>query len=281
MKAHDIDLANIATIMGKEMRDSRRNRWFILISIIFTGLSLGLSLFSFAGIGSFGIPGFGRTTASLLNLVLFIVPLMGLLLGATSIAGEKESGTLNTLLAQPVSASEVMAGKFVGMAASLTAALFFGFGLSGLILGLRGGVDHLDVYALLVGYTILLGLIFLGIGFLVSVFSMRSTSAIGVAIFLWFVFIFGSDLGMMGTGIVLRLSGAQLFWMVILNPVQSFKMAVMGLLQGDLDMLGPTGGYAMELFGEGYLFILNAILLLWIVLSTAASLWFFRKRCAQ
>src|SRR3989338_2710030 len=116
MKMPIIDLANVFIIMEKEVRDSRRNRWFVLISIIFAGLSLGLSLFSFAGIGSFGIAGFGRTTASLLNLVLFIVPLMGLLLGATSIAGEKESGTLNTLLAQPVSAIEIMVGKFVGMA---------------------------------------------------------------------------------------------------------------------------------------------------------------------
>lgn len=275
-----LDWANISVLAGKEIRDSSRNRWFVLTALIFSGLSLGLSLFSFAGIGSFGISGFGRTAASLLNLVLLVVPLMGLLLGATSLANERECGTLNTLLAQPISSSELFIGKFFGMAGALMATLFLGFGLSGLVIGIRGGAEHVGAYLVLFGYTIFLGLIFLGIGFLVSVFSARSAGALGIAIFLWFLFMFASDLGMMGTAIILKLSGTQLFWMAIFNPIQSFKMSVIGLIQGDLDILGSAGIYAVELFGDHYVWPLGLVLFGWLTVILGVSLWFFQKKCA-
>jgi Cu-processing system permease protein len=280
MKTFVIDLANIGTLAGKEVRDSGRNRWFLLISLIFAGLSLGLSFFSFAGVGSYGISGFGRTAASLLNLILLVVPLMGLLLGATSLANEQECGTLNTLLAQPISSSELFIGKFFGLAAALMATLFLGFGLSGFIIGIRGGTEYVGTYLTLFGYTILLGFIFLGIGFLVSVFNDRSASAIGVALFLWFLFMFASDLGVMGTAIILKLSGPQLFWIAAFNPIQSFKMAVIGLIQGDLDILGSAGMYAVDLFGDHYIWALSAILLVWLIVILGVSLWCFRKKCA-
>ena len=46
---------------------------------------------------------FGRTTATLMNLCLLLAPLVAVLMGAASIAGERERGTLEHLLAQPLS----------------------------------------------------------------------------------------------------------------------------------------------------------------------------------
>src|SRR3989338_6928294 len=106
----------VLIILSKEISDARKNRWFVLVAALFSLLSLSLSLLGLAGLGTLGIAGFGRTAASLLNLVLIIVPLMGLLLGAMSISGEREQGTLVTLLAQPVTASEVFIGKYLGSA---------------------------------------------------------------------------------------------------------------------------------------------------------------------
>src|SRR3989338_7008264 len=124
-----MNLSAVWTITQKEIRDSKRNWWFILISGLFAVLSLSFSLFGLSGLGSFGISGFGRTAASILNLVLLIVPLMGLLLGAMSIVGEREQGTLMTLLAQPVTPNEILLGKFFGTAAALIITLLLGFGL--------------------------------------------------------------------------------------------------------------------------------------------------------
>ncbi|MDQ7054751.1 MAG: ABC transporter permease [candidate division KSB1 bacterium] len=136
-----MDINNVLLITWKEILNARRNRWFILYTIVFALLSLALSWLGLAGVGNYNLAGFGKTTASLINLILLIVPLMGLTLGAISLAGEREKGTLLYLLAQPVSPFEVLLGKFLGIGAALLAALLIGFGLSGYLIALRGGDD--------------------------------------------------------------------------------------------------------------------------------------------
>ena len=120
----------VTTLLKKEINDSLNNRWFVLYAAAFTGLALLLSWLSLSGgTGYSGFAGFGRTAASLVNLVLLIVPLMALTIGAGSLAGEQERGTLAYLLSQPVNRAEVLLGKYLGLAVSLLGALALGFGL--------------------------------------------------------------------------------------------------------------------------------------------------------
>ena len=70
----------VTTLLKKEINDSLANRWFILYAAAFTGLALLLSWLSLSsgGLGYTGFASFGRTAASLVNLVLLVVPLMAL-----------------------------------------------------------------------------------------------------------------------------------------------------------------------------------------------------------
>src|SRR6516225_5122652 len=124
-----MDALSVALISCKELRDTRRSRWFLLLAVMFAALALALSSLGMSALGSIGGAGFGRTTASLLNLVILIVPLLGLLMGALSVAGEREHGTLLALLAQPVLLEELLLGKFLGLAAALLGTILSGFGL--------------------------------------------------------------------------------------------------------------------------------------------------------
>jgi Cu-processing system permease protein len=116
-------------VAKKEINDSLNNRWFVLYAAAFTGLALLLSWLSLSsgGIGYSGFAGFGRTAASLVNLVLLVVPLMALTVGAGSLAGERERGTLHYLLSQPVNRAEVLLGKYLGWPLPVRA-LALGFG---------------------------------------------------------------------------------------------------------------------------------------------------------
>ena len=107
-----MEIAALAAIAGKEFRDSLRTRWFWLYTIAFTLLAAGLSYLASAYAGLAGVRGFGRTAAGLVNLVLLIVPLMGLTAGAQALAGERERGTLLYLLSQPVDRAELVLGKW-------------------------------------------------------------------------------------------------------------------------------------------------------------------------
>ena len=94
-------VANVATISRRELRDAIVSRWLLLYTIGFAGLGLGVSYASGISAGGSGVAGFGRTSAGLINLVLLVVPLMGITAGAGSI--DPRIGPLPQLKKPPLS----------------------------------------------------------------------------------------------------------------------------------------------------------------------------------
>jgi Cu-processing system permease protein len=267
----------IWTLAQKELRDALHNRWFVLYTVAFLALALGLSALSSAGAGLTGLAGFGRTAASLVNLVLLMVPLMALTVGAQSLAGEDERRTLAYLLAQPLSRGELFVGKYLGLAGSLLATLALGFGLAGILLGLQDTGDPAG-YLTLVGLAFLLALVMLSMGLLISAWTRRAGVAIGIGLFLWLLFVFIGDLGMMGTAIVLRLPVDGLLWLSLANPLQVFKLAAVANLQASLEMLGPAGIYAMQTYGDALWLLLAGLLVLWVLVPAVLAFVRFATR---
>ncbi len=275
-----IDLSIVSALVGKEMRDARRNRWLALYTLVFASLSFALAWLALTTMGTAGPAGFGRTAASLINLVLLIVPLMGLTLGALSLASERERGSLLYLLAQPITHLELLAGKYLGVGLSLLGALALGFGASGLVIVWRGVAASAAAYLALVALAGLLALNALSLGMLLSAVARRSATAIALALFLWLMLVFGGDLGLMGSALVLRIDIQTLFALALLNPLQVFKMAAILAIRGSLEVLGPAGLYALRAYGDrlGSLFLV--ILLAWTILPLAFTYLIFRQRGA-
>jgi Cu-processing system permease protein len=274
-----MDAMIIWTLAKKEMSEAVRNRWFVLYTLAFIGLSLAFSYLALAGAGLVGFAGFGRTAASLINLVLLIVPLLALTIGAQSLAGEQERKTLAYLLAQPISRADIFLGKYLGLTLSLLASLLLGFGISGVVMALNGtGASDPTVYGALVALAFLLSLTMLSVGFLISALSRRASVAVGIGLFLWLVFVFFGDLGLMGTAITLRVPIASLFWLSLANPLQVFKLAAIFNSQATLDIVGPAGIYAMQRYGEELVTIFLAVLAFWVVTPAAAAYVRFARK---
>ncbi|MCP4357820.1 MAG: ABC transporter permease subunit [Chloroflexi bacterium] len=273
-----IDIDNIFILTQKELRDARRNRWLLLYAAAFAVLSLALAWLALAGMGSYGLAGFGRTGVSLINLILMIVPLMGLTLGALALAGEREKGTLIYLLAQPISKVELLLGKFIGLGLALLAALGLGFGLTGLLIAFNSGGTDVRAYLTLVGLTFLLAIASLSLGLLISAAVQRSATAVGIALFLWLLLVFIGDLGVMGTAVVLRLSVHELFALALTNPLQIFKIAAIWNIQNNLELLGPAGVYAMRTFGDWLLWLLIGLLLAWTFIPLLITQQLFKRK---
>jgi Cu-processing system permease protein len=271
-------IRGISRFSRREFQDSISSKWFVLYTLAFTVLAVGVSVLSLSGVGSHGFAGFGRTAAGLLNLIMLVVPLMALTAGAGTIAGERERGTLLYLLAQPVSRTQILIGKYVGIAAALVCSLCIGFGISGGILTWRAGGVGVGAYAMLVLFTVLLALAMLSVGFLISVTSRRSTVATGIALFTWLSLVFVSDLGLMASSIIFKLHVQEVFGLAILNPLQAFKMAVIVNLNASLDVLGPVGAYASYTLGESLAWVLASALVAWIVLPLALAAVLFGRR---
>lgn len=268
----------IVTIAAKELQDAKRHRWFVLFAVLFAGLAIMLSLAGFWGIGVIRFAGFSRTAVSLSNLVALIVPLMGLMLGSMSITNERERGTLEILLAQPVSLSEVLLGKWLGLSLALTAAVLLGFGLSGLVISSLTTANQIGAYLQLLIFTLLLGYAHLSVGVLISTLSAKNSTSVGIALTFWLFVVLLSDLGLMGTAVALKLKPQTLLWLAMLNPVQVFRVSVLKALQGNLELLGPAGAYAMDVFGQWLSAFLVIWLIAWTLVPLALALFLFRRR---
>ncbi|HRE46640.1 MAG TPA: ABC transporter permease subunit [Aggregatilineales bacterium] len=272
-----IDLANIRTMAEKELRDALHNRWFLVFTIAFAGLALVLSTLTQPGGMNLRVASYSRTAASLINLVLLFVPLIGLTLGAANLAGDRETGVLMYLLSQPINRVEVILGKFLGMAGALLATLSLGFGVAGVVLSLQGGIQDAGGYLFMVLLAYLLALAMLSLGFLLSSITQRTAAALGGALFLWLFLVFIGDLGIMGTATSTQMPIETVFAIAILNPLQVFKIASILVLQANLEVLGPAGVYATDHFGKLLLPMLISGLLLWIIIPLMGGMILFGR----
>ena len=267
-----MDIRNILILAGKETRESLKNRWFVLYTVSFCVLAVLILSIAPGREEITGISGYGRTAASLINLVLLFVPLIALITGSISISGERENGTLQYLLSHPVTKSEVFTGKFCGILVPICFSISLGFGLAGIGVALRGGSGDAAEFVLTALLSGLLAAALLSVGFVVSVYSGRASKAIGVAVFLWLFFIVLGDLGIMGTSVAMDLGIKQVFALALLNPAEVFKIASVLVLSPRFEILGPVGVYAVRTFGrEGVIFLLLSVLALWTVIPFACA----------
>lgn len=268
----------VLTFACREFRDAISSRWFVLYTVAFTLLAVGVSFLSLSGSGSHGFAGFGRTAAGLLNLVMLVVPLMALTAGAATIAGERERGTLLYLLAQPITRTQLLLGKYAGLSLALVCSLCIGFGLSAGVLAWRAGGVGVGSYMVLVGLTAMLAIAMLSVGVLISVVSRRTSVATGLALFVWLVLVFVSDLGLMASSIVFQLRVQEIFALAAVNPLQCYKMGAIVHLNASLDVLGPVGAYASYTLGPAMPWVLSGSIVAWIVMPLLLALVLFNRR---
>ena len=273
----DIDMTAWWTISRRELHEALRNKWLWFYAAGFAVLAFALAQAGVASSGYAGLGGFGRTAASLINAILLFAPLIGLSVGATTLAGERERGTLLYLLAQPVSRGEVYWGKVCGAAIAVIGALSLGFGIAGLAMA-SGGGGNASAYLALAGHTFLLALASLGVGFLISTLTRKSATAMGAALLVWLALVFVGDLGLMGITTALRPAPDVLLGALLVNPLQIFKLGAIYSLRATLDTLGPAGQFAMYRFGAALPLLLVGLLVAWIGISFGTAFALFSRR---
>lgn len=270
--------SNTLCVAQRELRDALKSRWFLLYTLAFIVLGLAVSFVSAAGTGGTGFSGFGRTTAGLVNLILLVVPLMALTAGAATIASDRERGMLAYVLSQPVSHLEVLLGKYLGLGASLLAAISIGLGACAAILSWRGGASSPQSIVWLAGLSFLLAMGMLSVGIMISSLTRRASAAVGIAIFVWLTLVFVSDLALMAGAVALHLRISELFALALMNPLQVFKMWSLHAIDANLDVLGPAGLYAAEEHGRMLHVIFSACLAAWVVVPLVVASVVLRRK---
>ena len=265
----------LATLAGKEFRDRLRNRWVLAVALVFTAFSLAITYFGSAAQGVVGPRSIELTIASLVSLVIYLIPLIALLLGFDAIVGERERGSLDLLLAHPLTRLELLLGKYLGLAAALSLSTLIGFALVGVLLWQRFGQAGLYHYSGFVLSSVLLGLAFLSLAMLISVLARDRTRASGLAISLWFVLVLVFDLALMGLLVASqgRVGGEALAYVLLLNPADLFRILNVFALD-DVRRLYGLAAVVPPSLGQPWL--LACAMLGWILAPLALASWRFK-----
>lgn len=273
----------IYTVAKKEIIDNIRNKWIVLISVLFASLTL---LVSYAGsYFSSGWQDLEFTIGAMIFLVQLLISIIGLILGYGSVVVEIDQGSMNYLLSLPTTRKEVLFGKFFGLSFVLSIPVAVGFGVAGLIIGANVPDVNYVEYLIFIGASLLTGLVFLGLGMSISCLFRKRSAAMGGAIFTWFFFSIiwrfiimwlfnlavGSPENLISKGVPDWWYALRLF-----NPLDTYSILVslnvdaVNWNQSDLSALSYPSFYTNE--------VMVAILVVWIVLSLVAALWLFRRR---
>jgi Cu-processing system permease protein len=270
-----IEARQVLAIAGKEFRDRIRNRWVLAVAIVFTAFSLAIALLGGAQQGALGLRSAEATIASLVSLVIYLIPLIALLLGFDAVVGERERGSLDLLLALPLTRGELLLGKYLGLAAALTLSTLTGFAVVAVLMARQLGARGLFHYGGFMASSVLLGLAFLSLAVLVSVLARDRTRASGGAIALWFFFVLVFDLLLLGVlvGTGGRIGGEAFAWLLLLNPADVFRILNVFSLEDVRTLYGLSSIVPPALANPA---LMGAAMAGWIVAPLALAHWRFR-----
>lgn len=176
---------NAMIIAARETKLGFRNPWAYSFLALFSFFTLTVLL-----IGSqTNIEGYTHSTGSLLNLVLYLLPLMTLLLGSFTVTAEKEEGGWQLLSTYSLSSFSLLTGKYLGLTAVLFTIVGFSFGFAGLAGGIIGRQFSLQLIAFFYFASLLLVFVFLGIAVWIGAVAKNRWQALTIAVALWFVLI--------------------------------------------------------------------------------------------
>ena len=274
-----MDLNTVFVIAGQETKINIRNKWTLIFAAVFGGLALAISYFGLVTAGVVGLQGFTRTAASLLNLVLYVIPMVALSMGTLTFTGERGSNEL--LFSQPVTRSEILVGRLLGLFVSIVTSTFLGFGLAGFVIASRMGADGLWRYLAFVALALLLALVFLVLGTMVALLAGNRTKAFGLSLFVWFFFVLFYDLLVIGLAFLFTERTANLFAFLSLfgNPVDMVRVSSLLALSG-ATIFGAAGAALLKFLGGPTTaqLALLAGLLAWTFGSTLICTLLLRKQ---
>lgn len=273
-------MMNVLIIARKEIQEGLRNRWVLAATLLLAALALTLTFLGSAPIGNVGASALDVVIVSLSTLTIFLVPLIALLISHDAIVGEMERGTMLLLLSYPIGRWQVIAGKFIGHLAILAFATLLGYGAAAaasIATGVAVGAASWLAFAWMILSSVLLGAVFIAIGYLISALAGERGTAGGVAIGVWLVCVLIYDMALLGLLVVDQgqvISAGILNALLLSNPTDVYRLLNLGT--GNLGALSGMGGVAENAaLGPG---VLVTALLAWTLAPLTAAAMLFSRR---
>jgi Cu-processing system permease protein len=253
----------------QELTLAIRSRWTQTFAAAFAALSLAVAVSGYVLSGGSGVQDFARTAASLVQLVLLLVPLTALLLGVLTLASDR--GNAELLFSQPVARGTILMGRVLGLFEALVSAQALGFGVAGLVIYSQAGNEGVSGFLTVVAASVVLTGVCLGLAALIAAGNIgrRRSRALAVALVVWLVLVVLVDLAALGAASLLRSGAASrlLITTAIVNPVDAVRTAALMAIEGTAAF--GSASLALLRFAGGPVragLLLGGSLLLWLAI---------------
>ncbi|WP_052664883.1 ABC transporter permease subunit [Nitriliruptor alkaliphilus] len=255
----------VRELAGFELRGAARTRWLSVGGAIFAAAALAVTLAGLRSLSALGLAGAGAATDGLVHLSLLLPPLIGLLLGAGSLARDRERGMLAMLASQPVRRGVLPLAAFAGSVGAVWIVLAAGLGVALVVLSTVATAADLYAFGVVLGVGLLATASAVAIGVAISAIASTHHQATAAAASVWLLLALGMDLLLAGVAPGLRLGPAGLLAAVVLNPLEAARIWALLVLEGGT-ALGPFGAYLTDRFGvRGTHGVLAAVMTAWTV----------------
>lgn len=234
-----------------DIAETFRARWFHFYVLVFCGIVGVLLGFGLTESRVMGFQGLSRTLVTYTQLAMAILPIFVLISTVRTIAGDREAGNYEYLLALPIPLGVWYAGRLTGRflvtVFPVVLALLIAAGW-----GIANGVSVPWRHLMLdIGLLITLIWCFLGISFLISTLTRSADAAQTAAFLLWIVLVAALDLVLLGLLIRKQIPAEAVVGIALINPLQVFRIGSMLLFDPQLVLLGPAAWMLFDVFGEG------------------------------
>lgn len=263
-----------------EIQEGIRNRWVIASILLLLVLATSLTLLGSTPVGVIKASQLSVTMVSLTSLSIYLIPLIALMLAFDAIVGESERGTLLLLLTYPIRRWQIIIGKFLGHLSILAVAILLGYGVVALYFAIDGvgTAQEWQGYLLMMGSSLLLGAVFIALGYLVSVIVQQRATATGISLALWLFIVVFYDLILLGVLLADKshvIQPKSLAVLILFNPTDVYRL--FNLTGSDIATLasGMSGVAQSDLLAP---LTLIMTLILWLIIPLMLSITIFQKR---
>jgi ABC-2 type transport system permease protein len=271
-------MTHLYHIAKADIGESMRSKWFLVYTIVFGTIMVGLLVSGLTESRIMGFTGLSRLLVTYIQITMAILPIFILITTVRSVVGDKEAGVYEYMLSLPVGLAAWYWGKLIGRFIIVFLPVVLAMFLTvfwGMVKGVEIPWGQVVLY---VGLLAALITSFLGIGMLISTLSKSTDVAQGAAFMIWLFLLLFLDLILLGVLIREGLPSETAITIALVNPLQSFRTAAMLLFDPHLVLLGPSAYIILDMFGRiGYL-VWSIIYPITIGLFTALiGYWGFKR----
>lgn len=222
---------------------------------------------------------YNRSIAMLINLSLWLMPIICLILGANSIIADKENGRFSLFKTYQVSYWHYMCSKFISLVLAMFVVMGVSYGLFGFIFSIMSKSFQASVYQVFMSVNLMLIIVFSAAASFVGAISKTRMQGLSFALFFWSLVVFVYEFVIFSVidWIPYTMKLKSLFFFILLNPVESIRVWSISKLNANY-VFGPE--YLMIDKWEASGMLTSSLLLslaLLLLLTIASSTLILKK----